>query len=124
MRLSLPYAAAVALASCPASGSGRSFGGVAVASAFAPARLLSAVPRHPPTCSGPSSSPWRYIQNHGAIDGHRSRSTELYNLLDAVGDLLGGPKLEPETNLPYDPPFSSELSISGDVRTFAIKERP
>ena len=53
-----------------------------------------------------------------------SRSTKLYNLLDAVGDMLSGPKLEAETNLPYDPPFSDELSISDNVRTFAIKERP
>lgn len=51
-------------------------------------------------------------------------SSKLNNFLDAVGDLLGGPKLEAETNLPYDPPFSSELSISDSVRTFAIKERP
>ena len=53
-----------------------------------------------------------------------SRSTKLYNFLDAVGDMLSGPKLEAETNLPYDPPFSDELSISDNVRTFAIKERP
>ena len=40
--------------------------------------------------------------------------------------MLGGPKLESETKLPYDPPFSSSLSISddGERRTFAIKERP
>ncbi|KAL7541440.1 hypothetical protein ACHAXR_011643 [Thalassiosira sp. AJA248-18] len=53
-----------------------------------------------------------------------SSNTNLFNLLDAVGDLIGGPKLEPETNLPYDPPFSPELSVSDSVRTFAIKERP
>ncbi len=52
------------------------------------------------------------------------RPTRLNNLLDAVGDLIGGPKLEAETNLPYDPPFCSELSCSDGVRTFAIKERP
>ena len=51
------------------------------------------------------------------------RSTKLYNFLDAVGDMLSGPKLEAETNLPYDPPFS-DVSISDHVRTFAIKERP
>ena len=58
-------------------------------------------------------------------NGHAgTTTTTLYNLFDTVGDLLSGPKLEPETNLPYDPPFSSELSISDGVRTFAIKERP
>ena len=47
--------------------------------------------------------------------------TQLFNFL---GDLLGGPKLESERNLPYDPPFCSELSCSSETRTFAIKERP
>lgn len=41
-----------------------------------------------------------------------------------MGEMLAGPKLEPETNLPYDPPFCSELSCSDGLRTFAIKERP
>lgn len=55
----------------------------------------------------------------------RAANTRLYNLLDAMGEMMGvGTKLEPETKLPYDPPFCSELSVCGDVRTFAIKERP
>ena len=53
-----------------------------------------------------------------------STSTELYNLLDAVGDMLSGPKLEAESNLPFDPPFCNDISCSNGVRTFAIKERP
>ena len=53
-----------------------------------------------------------------------STSTELYNLLDAVGDMLSGPKLEAETNLPFDPPFCNDISCSNGVRTFAVKERP
>lgn len=51
-------------------------------------------------------------------------SSNLYGLLDSLGGIFSGPKLEAEKNLPYDPPFSSELSIAGGVRTFAIKERP
>jgi len=52
-------------------------------------------------------------------------TTTLYNFLDDVGNLLGvNSALESETNLPYDPPFSSDLSISDNARTFAIKERP
>ncbi len=50
--------------------------------------------------------------------------SNLYGLLDSLGGIFSGPKLEAEKNLPYDPPFSSELSIAGGVRTFAIKERP
>lgn len=78
-------------------------------------------PRHP------SNNNVRYITPiHIQSTSPRSisRGTKLYNFLDAVGDILSGPKLEAETNLPYDPPFSDELSISDNVRTFAIKERP
>eukprot|EP00584_Thalassiosira_punctigera_P007569 CAMPEP_0172526058 /NCGR_PEP_ID=MMETSP1067-20121228/1060_1 /TAXON_ID=265564 ORGANISM="Thalassiosira punctigera, Strain Tpunct2005C2" /NCGR_SAMPLE_ID=MMETSP1067 /ASSEMBLY_ACC=CAM_ASM_000444 /LENGTH=313 /DNA_ID=CAMNT_0013309485 /DNA_START=122 /DNA_END=1063 /DNA_ORIENTATION=+ len=103
----------------------------AIASAFTPRhprhpRLTN--PRHPstnprhPSGSAPSrlTSPPKNVF-HGRRSG---TATALHNFLDAVGGLLGGPSLEPETNLPYDPPFSPELSVSGDVRTFAIKERP
>ena len=62
----------------------------------------------------------RYIQSRSSC----STSTELYNLLDAVGDMLSGPKLEAESNLPFDPPFCNDVSCSGNIRTFAIKERP
>jgi hypothetical protein len=54
----------------------------------------------------------------------RGTSSNLYGLLDSLGGIFSAPKLEAEKNLPYDPPFSSELSIAGGVRTFAIKERP
>ena len=58
------------------------------------------------------------------IRGGRS-NTKLYNIFDAVGDLISGPKLEVEDKLPYNPPFCDELSVCEDgVRTFAIKERP
>mmetsp|Transcript_34350 Transcript_34350/g.77358 ORF Transcript_34350/g.77358 Transcript_34350/m.77358 type:complete len:259 (-) Transcript_34350:84-860(-) len=50
-----------------------------------------------------------------------SPGTRLFNFL---GDLLSGPKLESERNLPYDPPLCSALSCSSETRTFAIKERP
>ena len=48
-------------------------------------------------------------------------ATRLFNFL---GDLLSGPKLESERNLPYDPPLCSELSCSPETKTFAIKEKP
>ena len=54
----------------------------------------------------------------------RGPSINLYSLLDSLGGVFSGSKLDVEKNLPYDPPFSSELSISDDVRTFAVKERP
>lgn len=54
----------------------------------------------------------------------RGSSSHLYGLLDSLGGVFSGPKLEAEKNLPYDPPFSSDLSISDDARTFAIRERP
>ncbi|KAK1734210.1 hypothetical protein QTG54_015213 [Skeletonema marinoi] len=55
----------------------------------------------------------------------RRSNTKLYNIFDAVGDILSGPKLEAEDALPYHPPFCDELSICDDgVRTFALKERP
>jgi hypothetical protein len=54
----------------------------------------------------------------------RGSSSNLYSLLDSLGGVFSGPKLEAERELPYNPPFSSELSISDDVMTFAIKERP
>ena len=60
-----------------------------------------------------------------AAPRRRRATTNLYNLLDAMGEMMGvGTKLEPETKLPYDPPFCSETSVCGDVRTFAITERP
>ena len=62
----------------------------------------------------------QYIQPRSSS----TTSTELYNLLDAVGDMLSGPKLEAEKNLPFDPPFCNDISCSNGVRTFAIKERP
>jgi hypothetical protein len=54
----------------------------------------------------------------------RGSTSNLYSLLDSMGGIFSGPKLEAEQHLPYSPPFSSELSISDDVKTFAIKERP
>ena len=80
-------------------------------------------PRHPSNNNNVRSS-MTPIHIQSTSPRSISRSTKLYNLLDAVGDMLSGPKLEAETNLPYDPPFSDELSISDNVRTFAIKERP
>lgn len=51
----------------------------------------------------------------------RRSKTRLFNIFD----ILSGPKLEAENNLPYKPPFCDELSVSNNgVRTFAIKERP
>jgi len=49
------------------------------------------------------------------------KTTNLHNLLDR---LFSPPKLEAERNLPYSPPLSTTQSISNDVRTFAIMERP
>jgi hypothetical protein len=63
----------------------------------------------------------RHIHSKGSSS---ATGTELYNLLDAVGDMLSGPKLEAETNLPFDPPFCNDISCSNGVRTFAVKERP
>lgn len=37
---------------------------------------------------------------------------------------MGGPQLQTETKLPYSPPLSRDLSVSGETRTFAIKEKP
>ncbi|KAL3781134.1 hypothetical protein HJC23_001441 [Cyclotella cryptica] len=51
-------------------------------------------------------------------------ATKLYNLLTDLTNLLtnnGG--VEPETELPYHPPFSDELSIASGERTFAVRER-
>ena len=57
----------------------------------------------------------------------RQGSTRLHNLLDNIGDMigmgLGGSKLDPQTSLPYKPAFCNDLSVCGDVRTFAVQER-
>jgi hypothetical protein len=64
-------------------------------------------------------------RSHSPLTTKPRRSTQLYNIFDAVGGILSGPKLEKEDKLPYHPPFCSELSVCNDgVRTFAIKERP
>jgi len=63
----------------------------------------------------------RYINSRSSST---ATGTELFNLLDAVGDMLSGPKLEAEKNLPFDPPFCNDISCSNGVRTFAVKERP
>ncbi|KAL7461367.1 hypothetical protein ACHAXS_001786 [Conticribra weissflogii] len=82
--------------------------------------------------SSSSSPSWSfhfstYQRRAAAITGPPARTsdTRLYNLLDAMGEMLRGPKLDREENLPYHPPFCEESSICEDrVRTFAIKERP
>ena len=67
----------------------------------------------------------RPLSSTGLRTSPRRSNTQLYNIFDAVGDILSGPKLEAEDALPYHPPFCDELSICNDgVRTFAIKERP
>jgi len=96
-----------------------SLGGAAV-SAFSPPRLSETPSR--PNVSG-SLVGSRSLSNSDKVVGSSSTTT-LYNFLDDVGNLLSGPNLESETNLPYDPPLSSDMSISDNVRTFAIKERP
>lgn len=53
----------------------------------------------------------------------RSSTTRLYNLLDSLL-LFSPPKLEAERKLPYNPPLSTTQSISNNVRSFAIMERP
>jgi len=53
-----------------------------------------------------------------------TQTTCLYNILSDIGNLItnnGG--VEPETELPYNPPFADELSICSKERTFAIRER-
>merc|ERR1719203_1039261 len=99
---------AITIATALSSNNIQQFG--ATAFAFTPSRLPA------PLASSTA--------NNAIILGRRHVSTKLYNLLDAMGEMLAGPKLEPETNLPYDPPFCSELSCSDGLRTFAIKERP
>jgi hypothetical protein len=59
------------------------------------------------------------------LDTTHRPNTELYNLITDLTNLLtnnGG--VEPETDLPYHPPFSEELSIASGERTFAVRERP
>jgi hypothetical protein len=54
----------------------------------------------------------------------RRPNSELHNLLTDLTNLLtnnGG--VESETDLPYHPPFSEELSIASRERTFAVRER-
>ena len=95
-----------------------------------PARVLAfcsiaSVPSSPAKTSSqwsPPSPPSFCLRD--SISRKSRVPTRLYNLFDAVGEMLRGPRLEPETKLPYSPPFSEELSIAGHVRTFAIKERP
>lgn len=53
-----------------------------------------------------------------------SSSSLRMNFFDDVGDLLTGGKLEPQSSLPYDPPFCSGGSVAGVTRTFAVAERP
>lgn len=62
--------------------------------------------------SSPLSSSW-------------SSSTRLYNILDDIGDMLGGhgAALEAQSSLPYEPVFCTDLSCQPDVRTFAVQER-
>ena len=78
----------------------------------------SSFPRWSGTASSYSSPPFNQHQHQ-----QRSTTTQLRNFFDAVGDLLQGGKLEAETKLPHEP-FCGELSCSGEVRTFAVRERP
>ena len=53
-----------------------------------------------------------------------TQTTRLYNILSDIGNLItNNGEVEPETELPYNPPFSDELSIFSQQRTFAIRER-
>ena len=45
------------------------------------------------------------------------------NFFTDMGDALTGGKLEAQTSLPYSPPMSPTLSLSDEVRTFAVRER-
>ena len=46
------------------------------------------------------------------------------NLLDDIGNMLSGGKLEAVESLPYGQPFCEGTSCGDGVRTFAIRERP
>lgn len=46
------------------------------------------------------------------------------NLLDDLGNMLSGGKLEAVDSLPFGQPFCDGTSCGGDIRTFAIRERP
>jgi hypothetical protein len=50
--------------------------------------------------------------------------TKLHNLLNDLTNLItNNGSVEPETSLPYHPPFSDIISIHNQERTFAIRER-
>jgi uncharacterized protein YxjI len=56
--------------------------------------------------------------------GARSTHSGLrMNFFSDVGDMLTGGKLVPQSSLPYSSPLSSDLSISNEVKTFAVRER-
>lgn len=47
------------------------------------------------------------------------------NILNDIGDMVTGRgnHLEPQTSLPYNPEFCTDLSCSENIRTFAVQER-
>ena len=65
--------------------------------------------------------------NNGPSFSRQASNTHLNNLLDNIGDMigagLGGSKLDPQSSLPYKPEFCNDISLCGDVRTFAVQER-
>ena len=66
------------------------------------------------------------IPTHSASRLHRVNndpSSLRMNFISDMGELLNGGKLVAQSSLPYDPPFSSSVSISDKTRTFAVAER-
>jgi hypothetical protein len=64
------------------------------------------------------------LTNLSPIQTPCRQSTHLFNLLSDIANMMtnnGG--VEAETELPYHPPFSEELSIGSVERTFAVRER-
>jgi uncharacterized protein YxjI len=59
----------------------------------------------------------KYQSKHSASSRHM-------NIFQDFGDMLTGGRLAETTQLPYDPPISSSLSLSSKTRILAIQERP
>jgi len=55
----------------------------------------------------------------------RTKQTLQMNILNDIGDVITGKAnhLEPQTSLPYSPPFCDTISCSPSTRTFAVQER-
>jgi len=65
-----------------------------------------------------------YHTTHRPLSRSCTSSILNMNLLNDLGNMFTGGKLEPQSSLPYAKPLCVDTSCANELRTFAVRERP